>query len=61
MHIFKGVAANGLLRGPAVNPLGALIPIENPVLQVADDDGIAGEVQHPRLLRDFILGQFCVR
>ena len=60
-HFFKDNAADGLLRGPAVNPLGALIPIKNPVFQVAYDDGITGQVQHPRLLRDFILGQLAVR
>src|ERR1700676_938817 len=39
----------GLVTRPAIELLGSLVPIRNPVIRIADDDSIEGEVQQTSL------------
>ena len=48
------------LDGPAVNPLGTLIPIQNAVFHIPHEDGVVGQLQHPGLFPDLRLGFFAL-
>ncbi len=54
-------AAERLLLRPTVEPLGALIPVGDEVVDVADEDRLVGEVEDERLVMQLRLGPSCVR
>ncbi len=58
---FQGVAANGFRGGPAIQPFGAVVPIGDPVLQVARRNGILGLIEQCGLFADLFLGQLALR
>src|SRR5207248_9113504 len=55
---FIGLFAAGVLGRPAVEPLGALVPISEPVGKIDHADGILRLVEKSGLFGDFVLGQF---
>src|SRR4051812_28915255 len=55
---FVRVLAKRFLRGPAVEPLGASIPVENLLVHVSDTDGIPGLVEEGGTFAALALGAF---
>ena len=55
---FVGVLTEGFRRGPAVQSLGAPVPVENALLHVDDANGVLRLVEQRGLLPDLFLGVF---
>src|ERR1043166_2186336 len=53
-------APDGLLRAPAIKGFGAMRPITDAVIEVADDNGIVAEVKQPGQLGQVLLAQFVI-
>jgi hypothetical protein len=54
------IAAQHFLQPPAVDTLGALVPVKNVILKIADDDGILRVIQKGCLLPDAFFGQLAL-
>jgi len=53
-------SSDRFLAGPAVNMLGALVPEEDVGFEVADDDGVSGDVDERGLLSDLFEGELAL-
>src|SRR5256885_3713453 len=51
-----GIFADRFGGSPAIERLGAFIPVANNVIKIADDDGVFGEIEKGGLFVEFFFG-----
>src|SRR5439155_6275148 len=55
-----GGLADRLVGRPAVEARGTFIPVDDPLVEVADENGVTGFVEQGGLFADFLLGLFAL-